>query len=104
MGRPKKELSLIERVLKAEEIDYSDYSQKELIECIEALVDKVNEKRGGAMTEAQLKSIKNVLESQAKKIGDAITKPSDATVPTSTTAPSATTATIAPNAPTKPQA
>lgn len=104
MGRPKKELSLIERVLKGEEIDYSDYTHKELIECIEALVDKVNEKKGSAMTEAQLKSIKNALESQAKKIGDAITKPSDETAKTEQTAPTTPTAPIAPSVPTKPQA
>lgn len=107
MGRPKKELSLIERVLKGEEIDYSDYTHKELIECIEALVAKVNEKKGATITETQLKLIKNALENQAKKIGDAITKTTAPTAPTAKTeqaAPTTPTEPTAPNAPTKPQA
>lgn len=104
MGRPKKELSLIERVLKGEEIDYSDYTHKELIECIEALVAKVNEKKGGAMTESQLRSIRNNLDNQVKKIDAVITKPSDSTAQAAQTTPTTPTAPTAPTEPTKPQA
>lgn len=103
MGRAKKELSLIERVLKGEEIDYSDYTHKELIECIEALVDKVNEKKGGAMTESQLRSIRNNLDNQVKKIDAVITKPSDSTAKTEQAALTAPIVPTAPIAPTKPQ-
>lgn len=68
MGRPKKETTLIERVLSNETIDFSEYSQKQLIECIGQLKTKVEEKKTAVISDKDLKDAKKYLDKVVEKL------------------------------------
>ncbi|MEQ3236190.1 hypothetical protein [Bacteroides cellulosilyticus] len=74
MGRPKKEATLSERVMKNEAIDYSEYSQKQLIECIGELKTKAEEKKTAIITDKDLKDVKKYLEKAFEKLNGVSTE------------------------------
>lgn len=72
MGRPSKKDALSQKVENGDVVDFSNYTQKQLVECIEELAKKVKEKNKALLSESELKSIKNALNSQIIKIDKAI--------------------------------
>lgn len=74
MGRPSKNYELCQKVLKKEAIDYSNYTHKELISCIEQLANMYNELSEISISTAKLNSIKTALEKQVSRISELISQ------------------------------
>lgn len=68
MARPKKEIVLSERVMNNETIDFSEYSQKQLIECIGELKAKIEEKKTAVISDKDLKDARKHLEKALEKL------------------------------------
>lgn len=64
MARPKKEKSLLEKVLAKEEIDYSKYSMHEIKTVIEELVKM----QGARVHKAEIIKLQNVVITASEKI------------------------------------
>lgn len=68
VGRPKKPESLYELVLSGKSVEFSDYSTKQLGECIITLAKMYNDITNENVSLKELRQIKNTLKKQVEKL------------------------------------
>lgn len=68
VGRPKKPESLHELVLSGKSVDFSNYSTKQLGECITTLAKMFNDITNENVSLKELRQIKNTLKKQVEKL------------------------------------